>query len=90
MPVPALTTVCARSRDVRRTHLSTAAAIGGEAIPVLDPATSTPAASTGAVGETATMVMPIVATTPALTATRRAPRRSVSTMLSTIATQYPT
>src|SRR5688500_8465225 len=49
-PVPALTTVWTRSARSAGTHRATASASGGEARPVLDPATTTPTARTGTFG----------------------------------------
>ena len=61
--------------------------MGGEAIPVLEPAIKMPAASTGAEDATATVAIPRVATIPASTATRRGPHRGVRIKLPTIAAQ---
>lgn len=87
IPVPPLTTVWARSAVFAGTCWATAAASGGETMPVLQPATSTPTASTQAEGASAMMEIPSVATTPAATATRRGPMRSVSSRLAVIAAQ---
>jgi hypothetical protein len=64
-----------------------AAANGGDAMPVLDPAISTPTARTHAEGAKATMVIPSVATIPAPVATNRGPRRLVTAALAMIAAQ---
>jgi hypothetical protein len=75
------------SRAPSSIQRATAAASGGEAIPVLEPAISTPAASAPADGAAATVARPTAATTPADTATRRGPQRAVAMMLSPMARQ---
>ena len=54
---------------------------------MLDPAISTPAASTAEDGETATVAIPTAATAPAATATGRGPQRAVARMLNPMARQ---
>ena len=75
------------SRERSSIQRATADASGGEAIPVLDPAISTPAASTADDGETATVAIPTAATAPAATATGRGPQRAVARMLNPMARQ---
>ncbi len=87
IPVPALTTVWTRLATPPVIRCAMAVARGGEAKPVLAPAIRMPAARTGPDCATATTAMPAVATTPAATATRRAPTRSVMTRAMVIAAQ---
>jgi hypothetical protein len=68
-------------------EVTTASPIGGEASPLLLPATGIPAASTHAAGAQATTAMPTTATAPAATAIKRGPVREVNTRAATIARQ---
>jgi hypothetical protein len=86
-PVPALTTVWTRSARSAGTHRATASASGGEARPVLDPATTTPTARTGTFGATAITPVPSTAARPAAVATARGPQRTVASVAATTATQ---
>jgi hypothetical protein len=69
--------------------VATASPMGGEASPLLLPATSTPSASTKPVEAPATAAMPTTATDPAATAMRRGPGREVNASAPSTAKQYP-
>ena len=71
--VPLLMRALALSCRPPRIEHATASAIGGEARPVLAPATSIPKANTHAAGERATVAIPTTAAEPAATAIRRGP-----------------
>src|SRR5215213_2179162 len=71
--VPELMRALALSCRSLRIEHATASPIGGEARPLLLPATSTPRARTHAAGAAATVAMPTTATAPAAPAIRRGP-----------------
>ena len=71
--VPLLMRALALSCRLLRIERATASPIGGEASPVLPPATSIPNAKTHAAGAAATTAMPTTAAVPAATAIRRGP-----------------
>jgi hypothetical protein len=87
MLVPELIKAFALSCSSSRRDAATASPMGGEASPLLLPATSTPSASTKPVGAPATAAMPTTATDPAATAIRRGPEREVSTSAPSTAKQ---
>jgi hypothetical protein len=87
MLVPELIRAFVLSCNSTRMDVTTASPMGGEASPLLLPATSTPSAKTHAVGAPATAAMPTTATAPAVTAMRRGPVREVNTSATRIAKQ---
>jgi len=87
MLVPELIKAFALSCKPSLMEATTASAIGGEASPLLLPATSIPTASTHAAGAQATTAMPTTAAAPAATAIKRGPVREVNTRATTIARQ---
>jgi hypothetical protein len=87
MLVPELIRVFARSCSSSRMDPITASPMGGEASPLLLPATSIPSARTQAAGAPATEAIPTTATTPAATAMKRGPVREVNMSAMRIVTQ---
>jgi hypothetical protein len=87
MLVPELIMAFALSCSSSLRDAATASPMGGEARPLLLPATSTPSASTKPVGAPATIAMPTTATDPAASAIRRGPEREVSTSAPSTARQ---
>jgi hypothetical protein len=84
---PELIRAFALSCKPSRMEVTSASPIGGEASPLLLPATGIPTASTYAAGAQATTAMPTTATAPAATAIKRGPVREVNTRAATIARQ---
>ena len=87
MLVPELIRAFALSCNSSRMDVTTASPMGGEASPLLLPATSIPSASTQAVGAPATVTMPTTATAPAATAIKRGPELEVNMSAPSIAKQ---
>ena len=85
--VPELIRAFALSCKPSRMEVTTASPIGGEASPLLLPATGIPTASTHAAGAQATTAMPTTATALAAAAIKRGPVREVNTRAATIARQ---
>jgi hypothetical protein len=79
--------VFALSCSSSRMDVATASPMGGEASPLLLPATSIPSDRTQAAVAPATTAMPTTATTPAATAMKRGPVREVNKSARSIAKQ---